>query len=55
MKPKKCYECDAPAQTKKDHNPGGWSPYWCKKCDAERIERITRNLEALAQQEPPHA
>jgi hypothetical protein len=24
-----------------------WSPHWCQPCNAERMRRITRQLEAL--------
>lgn len=32
------------------YKPAGtaWSPYWCAECNAERMERITRNLEQIA-------
>jgi len=39
-KAKKCVECGQPAQTEKDHRPGGWSPYFCRACDEARIARI---------------
>ena len=36
----KCVDCDKPAQTAKDHIPGGWSPYFCRECDEKRMARI---------------
>ena len=40
---KPCIEagCDKPAGT-------AWSTFWCFECNVKRIDRITRNLEALA-------
>lgn len=35
--------CDQPAGT-------GWGPYWCPEHDAERLDRITRNLETIAEE-----
>lgn len=32
--------CDRPAGTK-------WSPYWCQPCNAERMDRISKALEAM--------
>jgi hypothetical protein len=61
MAEKKCYECGAPAQTKKDHRPGGWSPFFCRACDEKRIARITAGFAQIsaafdkAEQEPPDA
>lgn len=42
---KPCIEqgCDEPAGT-------GWSPLWCFKHNVERIDRISRRLEALDEQ-----
>lgn len=39
----RCVEpgCDKPAGTR-------WGPSWCPDCDVVRLERISENLEALA-------
>ena len=36
-----CIECGAPAGTP-------WGPYFCPPCDVERLDRITRQMEALS-------
>jgi len=33
--------CDRQAGT-------AWSPYWCQPCNAERMDRISRNLSEIA-------
>lgn len=40
---KPCIEddCKRPAGT-------AWSPHWCFACNVERMDRITRNLQAIA-------
>lgn len=40
---KPCIErgCDEPAGT-------AWSPYWCWRHNAERLDRISRSLDSLA-------
>lgn len=35
-----CIDCGEPAGTT-------WGPYWCPPCDVKRLDRISRNLEAL--------
>lgn len=41
---KACIEpdCKRPAGTM-------WSPYWCFECNVERIDRISKNLEEIAE------
>lgn len=44
---RKCAECGQEAQHALNHNQGGWSPLWCRDCDAKRIDRISKNLEGM--------
>ena len=37
-----CVDCGAPAGTP-------WGPYWCPDCDVKRLDRITAQLEWLAE------
>ena len=44
MSERKCVEpdCDEPAGTP-------WGPYWCPTHDRERLDRISANLDAMAE------
>lgn len=44
---KLCVEgCGRPAGT-------AWSPHWCQPCNAERMDRISRNLRRMARRPEP--
>lgn len=45
---KKCHECGIEYEYDGRSDPRrGSNPYWCPSCDRIRIERITKQLEAL--------
>lgn len=45
MKPKNCAECGT---TLSPDNRGDWSPYFCKPCDATRVQRIDEQMNSIA-------
>lgn len=40
-----CYECGVRVD---DSNQGHWSPYFCTRCDEERMARVSRQFEEIA-------
>jgi len=37
------------ADCKREFTEYKWSPFWCPECDAKRIDRISKSLDAITQ------
>jgi hypothetical protein len=44
---KKCAECGCKITAE---NKGDWSPYFCKPCDKERVERVSKQMAEIVKQ-----